>query len=903
MNAARWARLQEVFHDARRRASADRRAFLAEACGSDAELRDAVERLLRADDDAAGPLDAPAFTRGVRLLADSVPAASHSGRRLGPYRLLEEIGQGGMGAVYLAERADGQYDQRVAIKVIKPGMDTAAVLEQFRRERQILAGLEHPHIARLLDGGTTDDGLPYFVMEHVAGTPLTDYCMAHALDVPARLVLFRDVCAAVACAHRHLVVHRDLKPSNILVTAEGVVKLLDFGIARLIDTSDASGAGATVAGQRLMTPEYASPEQVQGRPMTTLSDVYSLGVVLYEVLTGRTPYQLGRRTPAAMAEAIADTAPLRPSEAVVGDAARRQLRGDLDTIVAAAMHRAEDRRYQSVERLADDLTRHLGGLPVLARGDTWRYRASTFVRRHKGAVAAAVLLALSLVGGLAATAWQARRATRQEAIAQAERARAERRFADVRALARTVLFDYHDAIKDLPGATPVRNRLVRDALQYLDRLTVDVSDDASLGAELAAAYDRVGDVQGGTMFANLGDSGGAISSYRKAMALREPLLAAPTVTPRLRFDAALSHRKLGLLLWETGDMDGAVASLRQAIAALDGLVDTPTAGIEPAYEAAMTHDYLGMVLQEQGNAAAALDEYEHSRRTDAAALALDPRNERARRGLSTALEHIGTALTLQGDLPGALARNSEARDLRAALVAEFPLNADYRRTLGVSHYNEGDIHAAMGHSAEALTSFRRTLAIAESLAASDPVNEQYRGDIAYALIRIGDMLAALGRATEALAPYERSLALRQADVAVDPTQLWKRASLIEARVKLARTHAMAGRPPAALRESTAALALIADTPIEASNAYILSAVAGFYTDLATAHATLAATATLTAERRARWATARDMYRRSVGVWTGLRDRGILAAADRSKLDAALRDAVAAEERLAALPAR
>jgi len=816
----------------------------------------------------------------------------NAGQRLGPYRLIAELGRGGMGAVFLAERADAQYEKRVAIKLVKPGMDTDAVLGQFRRERQILASLEHPHIARFLDGGTTTEGRPYFVMEYIDGQPITAYCEARDLDLAARLGLFRDVCAAVAYAHRRLIVHRDIKPSNILVTSGGEVKLLDFGIARLVQAGE-GGDDATAATQRLMTPEYASPEQLSGQPVTTLSDVYSLGVVLYELLTGRTPYRVARSTPEAMARTVTDAPPLRPSEVAGGeggghDRRRQQLRGDLDTIVLAALHVAADRRYQSVERLSDDLARHLAGQPVLARGDTWRYRTGKFLRRHAGAVAAAALLAITLVGGLVATAWQAQRATRQEAVAQRERARAERRFYDVRALARAVMFDYHDAIQDLPGATPVRHRLVLDALHYLDRLTADVSDDAALRGELADAYDRVGDVQGGSMFANLGDTVGALTSYRKALTLREPLLAAPSPSPVLRHNAAMNHRKVGLLLWETGDMAGALASVRQALAIFDTLAGADSAAGEMPYEMATTHDYLGMILQEQGDTAGALAEYAHSRAVHEAAVARGPRDPRARRGLSTVLEHIGTTLVLTGDLAGALSHNRQALTLRAALVSEFPLNADYRRTLGVSYYNEGDIYAGLARTSEALDSFGQTLSIGEALAAADPSNEQYRGDVAYALIRVGDMLVALGRSVEAITRYQRSLTLRAADVAADPAHLWKRSSLIEARAKLAKTFATVGRRDQARGEAAAALALLDATTVDASNALILGAFAGFFADLGEAHDRLAAAAGSEAGRREDRAVARRAFGRSRDLWTALHGKEALSAADRPRLEAVIR---------------
>ena len=310
MNSVSLARLKEVFHAVRELPSAARDGFLARECGSDQQLREKVEALLKSDGVSETFLADPS----AQLVADAFnasPEPSVAGRMIDRYRIIREIGRGGMGAVYLAERADDEYQKQVALKLIKRGMDTDSVLRHFRNERQILAGFDHPNIARLLDGGTSDDGLPYFVMEFVEGLPIDEYCDNHDLAVPARLQLFREVCAAVSYAHRHLVIHRDIKRSNILVTAEGVPKLLDFGIAKILQEDGAPLA--TLTGQRLMTPEYASPEQARGERVTTASDVYSLGVVLYELLTGQSPYRLTTRTSAEISHAISNQQPERPS--------------------------------------------------------------------------------------------------------------------------------------------------------------------------------------------------------------------------------------------------------------------------------------------------------------------------------------------------------------------------------------------------------------------------------------------------------------------------------------------------------------------------------------------------------------------------------------------------------------
>ena len=345
------------------------------------------------------------------------PELDRTGQRLGAFRVVREVGRGGMGTVYLAERADDQFEQRVAIKVLKRGTDTDEVLRRFLRERQILANLKHPHIASLVDGGVSPDGLPFFALEYVEGEPFTAYCAARHLRVEDRLRLFLDVCAAVESAHRALIVHRDLKPSNILVADGGYVKLLDFGIAKLL----ARGAeqALTLTDLRLLTPQYAAPEQVRGDPVTTATDVYALGLLLYELLTGERAQHPKSTDAKAVHEAVVETAAARPSTAATSSSGlevsdlRRRLRGDLDRIVLKALQKEPERRYRSVDAFAEDVRRHLAGLPVAAQGDRVSYRVGKFVRRHRFAVAAVAMVLVALVGGLVTTLWQARAARMQ----------------------------------------------------------------------------------------------------------------------------------------------------------------------------------------------------------------------------------------------------------------------------------------------------------------------------------------------------------------------------------------------------------------------------------------------------------------------------------------------------------
>ncbi len=900
MTPDRWRQINELFHAALTLDAQSREAYLSEVCRGDAGLRQEVESLVAGHESAKASMQTD-FVRGaVQQLVDE-DEAPVIGQDFGPYRVVREIGRGGMGRVFLAERADQEFHKWVAIKVIKRGMDSDSVIRHFRNEREILASLDHPNIARLLDGGTSRDGLPYFVMEYIEGQPIQGFCDERKHSITERLQLFQKVCAAVAYAHQHLVIHRDIKPSNILVTAGGDPKLLDFGIARLLRAGADSEAPATMTGLQLMTPDYASPEQVLGLPASTLTDVYSLGVVLYQLLTGASPYALRGRSPQEIAETICQLEPKRPSTAAVelqsSDPARsagamregsiehlrKRLQGDLDNIVLMAMRKEPHRRYQSVEQFSEDIRRHLESLPVVARDDTVRYRLAKFTRRHRAAVAAGALAAFMMTAGIITTTLEARRARVQEQLAKQEQAKAERRFNEVRKLARTLLFEYHDAIKNLPGATLVRERLVRDALQYLDSLAREATGNASLLRELASAYERVGDVQGGTLEANLGNTAGAIESGKKALQIRISLLAIDPKDISVRRDLASSYNKVAILLWETGDMSGATDYLREALRLREYLVKAAPVDVELRYELSNTYDRLGMLRLEQGDATGALEYHRRSLDIYTSAPEADQARESMRRAISVEVEHIGSDLLELQDLPGALENNSRALSIRAALCRDFPMNADHQRTLQVSHYNQGEILARMGRTYDALDSYRKDVAIGEKLLRADPSNEQSRGDLAYGLLRVGDMLFKLGHYPEALVNYDRSQNFRSADVKVDPANLWKRSSLIEAKAKICKTLAAAHRGVEAREPCSGALSLMQATTLDPGNAAIRSFFADTYSDLAQAEASLAGSQSLPADERSkRWQSARNFYARSLEIWQDLQKRNVLSQTDRGK---------------------
>jgi eukaryotic-like serine/threonine-protein kinase len=772
------------------------------------------------------------------------PDAPVEGVRIGPYRLVRELGRGGMGTVYLAVRSDDAFQKRVALKVLKRGMDSDAIVRRFRNERQILASLNHPFISGLLDGGTTPDGLPYFAMEFVEGEPIDAYCESRRLDTTARLEMFRKICSAVQYAHQNLIIHRDIKPANVLVTGDGTPKLLDFGIAKLLDPDLAGQTFApTAEGSPLMTPEYASPEQVRGEAVTTASDVYSLGVLLYELLTGRRPYQLTSRTPAEIARVVCHSVPERPSTAVTGTAdhlaadaegltaaadhpdpgapipdrrpvidpqrLRRRLAGDLDNIVLKALSKEPARRYVSVDQFSEDIRRHLDGLPVIARKDTVRYRTAKFVRRNRTIVAAATLVLAALVAGIVGTTWQARAARR-------ERARAEQRFEDVRHLANAALLEIHDAIRDLPGSTPARQLLVSKGLEYLDKLARDAGDRPDLRRELAGAYLKVGDVQGRPLNPNLGDTAGALASYRKAVSTYESIGAAASDDPSVRRELALARQRLSEILSATGDTKGALAEARLGLALLQqstgpgGSRQGPAADL--GRELAASYSRVGDLLSATGDTAGALEHRRRSLAVMETVAAIAPDDVATIRQLGVAYSKLGNQLGNPnypnvGDPAGALVQlERSAATFQKALITH-PTNGVFQRNLAIALSNIADVLTALKRPADALARQRQALAAFEAQSAADPANAAARNDVAISLSKIAEMMDAAGDSAGAVREFERALAIHVAMAAADRANDSLTLELASDYNRLATSQAKLGARDAALANHTRAVTM------------------------------------------------------------------------------------------------
>jgi serine/threonine protein kinase len=789
MNSEKWQKIKAVLEEAVEIAPDLRANFLERKCGGDKDLRREVESLLDFDNAKVDFFEQDAFS-AVMQNGFGKEAKSFIGERIGKYKITGELGAGGMGTVYLAERSDGAFSQRVALKLIKRGMDSDAILRRFFNERQILASLKHPNIAHLIDGGTTEGGLPFFVMEHVEGETIAEYAARENLDLAGRLKLFRKVCAAVSFAHTNLVIHRDLKPSNILVTKDGNVKLLDFGIAKLLKSE--TGEQATATRNFVFTPEYASPEQVKGEKLTTATDVYSLGVILYELLTGARPYKTESENISEIIRAVCETEPERPSSVVssrfkiqsskaenatsVNDrqftAADEQktnpkskiqnpksLKGDLDNIILKALRKEIGRRYWSVEQFSEDIRRHLEGLPVSASKDTWKYRASKFARRNRITVAAAGLILLTLVAGLGATLYQAN-------VARRERAKAEQRFNDVRRLANSFMFEVNDQLVKSP--IKARELLNQRAVEYLDNLAAEAGDDIELESELATAYEKIGEVQGEAFRPNLGKLSGALASHRKALELREKIYAAEPNAGR-GLDVAKSYFLIGDILMMSGQIVETRQSYGRAIQILESILVSEPQNFAVRRKLASSYAMLGQAILRSGSLGEALANYEKSLESFQKLQAENPNDLKLERSVGIVFSYIAF-VKMETD------KTEEAVEFYGKwLETEKKLldtDIGQRGNLGTAHTWFGIALSEQNKTREAISHLTEGVKLGEETFAADKENLSERISLADGCLELGKVLAKHKYPTEAAEMLEKAIGNYRVILQTDQENLW-----------------------------------------------------------------------------------------------------------------------------------
>jgi eukaryotic-like serine/threonine-protein kinase len=721
-----WRRIKQIASAALDLELSTRGAFVETSCAGDAALRHEVLTLIASTEAATPFFERAAVT--VSLYA--------AGSRIGPYRLVRELASGGMGSVYLAERDDGQFNQRVAIKIVRGGFANTFLLRRFYEERQILASLEHQNIARLVDGGATETGLPYVVMEFVEGEPIDRFCSRYGLALRERLAIFQQVCAAVEYAHQHLVVHRDIKAENILVTHDGIPKLIDFGIAKLIDRDSRAEFGQMTV--QVMTPESASPEQLAGRPVTVATDVYALGVLLYRLITGQSPYRGPLDRDSDLIRAVCEENPERPSARA--GAGEPRIPVDIDMIVLKALRKEPERRYRSAEQFAADVQRFLDRRPVEASPDSVWYRTRKFVARRRAGLAAAAALVLALTSGVGATIWQARAAER-------ERTRAERNFNAVRGLSRAVMGELREAVAKLPGSTAAEEILLRRSLDYLDALAPNVPADASLRSELAQGYLQLSEIQGAGGMSNLGDRQATRATLLKAIAMLAPVASATTGRLEDRLTLASSLVRLSGV---DPNRDEADAHIRRARALIEAL--------SPAERATRSALVMQQALWGQ--------------------IADNQRQVHDFDGARVSLEH--------------------ALDAARRALQETPNDLNAGRNLSLEYKALGGTLQQLHRRDEAMALFNKALDLDRQRVAAEPGKSLWQLDLSFSEGSIGALLEAADDLAGARAWYESAVAHREAIVKADPNEDFAKLALARGYARLSNIHGESGDVAGAL---------------------------------------------------------------------------------------------------------
>lgn len=800
-----WQQVKTLFQELIELPPSQHSSFLNKVCGSNDLLRKELESLIAADMVMGNFIVDPVLKTATRdKLANNL--SSFSGKSIGQYKIVNEIGRGGMGRVFLAIRSDGSYEQKVAIKLVKSGFDSEFIVRRLSAERRILARLNHPNIAQLYDGGLTEDGDHYFVMEYVEGKPIDEYSKENKLSLEEKLKLFCKVCSAIQFAHQQLIIHCDIKPSNVLVTLEGKVKLLDFGIARLLDSEQIlEGKELTIATRQIMTPEYASPEQVRGENLSTTSDVYSLGILLYKLLSDNLPYQLNKSSIQDIANVICQT----PATAI--SKFTSECKGDLENVLMMALNKEPQRRYVSVERFLADIENFLQNKPVSARKDSFIYRSKKFIQRNRVGVTVSILIAILLLSSILAVFWQAR-------IAELERAKAEQRFEDVRALAKSYIFEIHTGIKNLPGSTPTRKILVERGLEYLNKLASDASNDPLLMSEIALSYCEIGDIQGGRYQQNIGDEVGSKKSYRKAIEILENLIAKNPANPDLERNLAYAYEKLvfsQISLEETSILINKATFLRESLAqkypskvedqcALannysllsevyfrQGDITSKYTTLKKAYEilkkvssdrsnpeidnnianiqlrmADMLMFTFGDTIKNKINRPdlaekfyeQALNLHQLEKEQSEVLTKLDPNNAKLRRSFAGKLYDVAWALAKLGQFEKALENANQAEQIFKQLSLVDPINLTPNHDLITVKALKGYIFLQLKNYTQAIVEYSQALAINEKIK-NDSLNASYVNNLIRFNADIAEALLLMGKAWQALKYFDMTIEL------------------------------------------------------------------------------------------------------------------------------------------------
>jgi len=795
MKAESWEKVSEILNSVLEMEVPGRQKYI-DSLDVDAEIRDEVASLLSFEKASDGLMGLSAIEFSKDFFDEENEDQAISGQNFGIYRVIRELGVGGMGAVYLAERSDGKFEQKVALKLLRREMNTSALRRHFRREREILASLEHPNIARLLDAGTTDDNIPFIAMEYVDGLPINDFCNRSEYDLNQRLDLFRKVCSAVDFAHRNLVVHRDLKPSNILVTDNGTPKLLDFGISKILSAGSDVLSSATVTRLGVMTPSYASPEQLQKKSVTTATDVYSLGVILYELLSGHRPFEdketdlkeiyravieIDPPPPSALIDTIrehvaseARTAiepelssvvdsdasgpndktnvnrSLRTNPNTLGFPAQR-VRGDLDKIVLKALRKESERRYSSVENLAKDIHRHQRGLPVTARSNTFSYRAGKYIKRNKATAIAGILIILAIIAGLITTLWQAR-------VAQTERAKAEKRFNDVRKLANSNIFEVYPEIENLEGSLKAREAILTNTLAYLDSLSQESSDDLGLMDELATAYEKVGEVQGAMANSSLGDIQAGLDTYAKAAKLREAIYVATPNDLASKEKLAANYYTTARTLWNNSQAKEAEDAFERSIKLRRELIAANPTSIDYQDSLAVALIDYGAIFVFNGQTDRALALYEEAYAIIDRLRREQPDNYTIKKSQTRLLRSMSKARGDAGDYDGAERGFEQAIEINRDLATHFPDDFRVQRSVWLTNSMHCELYIAKADGAKAVELCSPIIDFPKAALAAEPENGVVAYDLAISYFNLSRAYRLAGAYKDCIVQAENAVA-------------------------------------------------------------------------------------------------------------------------------------------------
>jgi eukaryotic-like serine/threonine-protein kinase len=825
METDRWQLVEEIYHAALEQGESQRAAFLDRACADDRDLRLEVESLLTYVKQTGKFIDKGALAAIAQGMAaertahlDSPDQDRMIGKRISQYRITAKVGSGGMGDVFRAVRADDAYERHVALKLISAGHHSTFFISRFRTERQILASLDHPNIARLFDGGTTEDGIPYLVMEYIQGEPITAYCDHRRLSVADRLKLFVQVCSAVQYAHQHLIIHRDIKPDNILVTSDGVSKLMDFGIAKILDADAESGQReATVTGMRAFTPAYASPEQIKGEAISTASDVYSLGVVLYQILTGRSPYKTSSSAQHEIGRAICELEPEKPSTVVVSsvpvaaekiatesvsalrntspDKLRRMLSGDLDQILLKALRKEPQHRYASAQAFVDDLQAYALGLPVLARRGTLSYRAAKFIRRNKLSLTVAAMVVLIMFAGAIAIVREAR-------VARMAQLRAEQRFEALRKLTNSMLFEFHDSIEKLPGSTAARELVVRRSLEYLEQIAPEANNDPATLRDLAAAYERIGRVRAEEGQARLGGTGAfqqAHELYTKALTIRQKLAAANPDDVTLQMDLLGTMLNMAAIYTALGDPDRAL-DLQQQRLEIEQKLQVRHDSEDLGYKIAGSHIGIADLQQTVGNYDSAVDHLRQALALDQSLLDKNPTSLRILGGVWRSRAYLSLVLKYDKKYAEAAAESRKGLSISEDLTSRDPNNSEFQRWLVNDHEALCANLAYNGSFAEVRGLCGKAIELNEAMVKSDPNNVQARADLANTNMTMGIVLHLMHSPREALRFERRAVAMYREVARQDPDSLTNATDHATSLIYTGRIEARLHQPESALQD-------------------------------------------------------------------------------------------------------